>query len=230
MPATCSITKYGRPSLVVPASRTRAMFWCDISASACRSDSKRAITSFVSIPRLITFNATRRRIGSVCSARYTVPIPPSPRIESNLYGTDRARLLRTRRTLGSRRASTPRIVCPPAPASADTPGTAPGDPDGRAAPQREQDTGSTIWLALPRHVRVRHHSPPPIDLLASFLRPGGSPISGPARHRCRARRITRPPKRHRRQLQPLDLLRLDLECDVRQLDDLPAIQAGARYE
>jgi hypothetical protein len=49
-----------------------------MSASACRSASKRAITSAVSIPRLMTLSATVRRIGTVCSARYTSPIPPAP--------------------------------------------------------------------------------------------------------------------------------------------------------
>ena len=65
-PLTSSITKYGRPAPVAPASRTRAMFgW---STSACRSASNRAITARLSMPALITFNATRRRTGCCCSA------------------------------------------------------------------------------------------------------------------------------------------------------------------
>ena len=43
-PLTSSITKYGRPLSVVPASSTLAMFGWSISARACRSASKRAIT------------------------------------------------------------------------------------------------------------------------------------------------------------------------------------------
>ena len=39
----------------------------------------------VSIPSLMTFSATRRRTGSVCSAIYTTPQPPSPIRSSNLY-------------------------------------------------------------------------------------------------------------------------------------------------
>ena len=57
-PLTSSITKYGRPASVVPASSTLAMFGWSISASACRSASKRAITCRVSIPGLMTFSAT----------------------------------------------------------------------------------------------------------------------------------------------------------------------------
>jgi len=40
----------GRPASVAPASRTRAMFGWSMSASAWRSASKRATTSFVSMP------------------------------------------------------------------------------------------------------------------------------------------------------------------------------------
>ena len=43
-PWTSSITKYGRPLSVVPASSTRAMFGWSIIARACRSASKRAMT------------------------------------------------------------------------------------------------------------------------------------------------------------------------------------------
>ena len=45
MPLTSSMTKYGRPLSVVPASNTRAMLGWSISARACRSASKRAMTS-----------------------------------------------------------------------------------------------------------------------------------------------------------------------------------------
>ncbi len=54
------------------------MAGCSIMASACRSASKRATTLRVSIPALINLTATVRRIGSVCSASQTSPIPPSP--------------------------------------------------------------------------------------------------------------------------------------------------------
>ncbi len=67
-PLTSSITKYGRPVSVAPASSTRAMFGWSISASAWRSASKRAMTCLVSIPSLMTFSATRRRTGCSCSA------------------------------------------------------------------------------------------------------------------------------------------------------------------
>ena len=82
-PSTYSITKYGRPLVVAPASKTRAMFGWSIIASACRSASKRASTWAVSMPSLMTLSATRRRMGSRCSARYTVPMPPSPRDSNN---------------------------------------------------------------------------------------------------------------------------------------------------
>src|SRR5262245_20970880 len=38
------------------------------------------------MPGLMTFSATRRRTGCSCSARKTVPIPPSPISCSSLYG------------------------------------------------------------------------------------------------------------------------------------------------
>ena len=53
---------------VAPASSTRAMFGWSISASACRSASKRAITCRVSMPGLMILSATRRRTGACCSA------------------------------------------------------------------------------------------------------------------------------------------------------------------
>ena len=54
-----------RPALRCgPASKTRAMFGWSISASACRSASKRAMTCAVSMPALMTLSATCRRTGS----------------------------------------------------------------------------------------------------------------------------------------------------------------------
>ena len=51
-PATYSMTKYGRPSGVLPPSKTRAMAGWSIIASAWRSDSNRATTSPGVHPRL----------------------------------------------------------------------------------------------------------------------------------------------------------------------------------
>ena len=62
------------------------MLGWSIRASACRSDSKRAITCLVSMPGLRTFSATLRRIGSCCSAMKTTPKPPSPICSRSLYG------------------------------------------------------------------------------------------------------------------------------------------------
>src|SRR5262245_56228960 len=85
-PWTSSITKYGRPLSVVPASKTRAMFVWSIMARACRSASNRATTCFESMPGLITFRATLRRTGRSCSAMKTTPMPPSPICCRSLYG------------------------------------------------------------------------------------------------------------------------------------------------
>jgi hypothetical protein len=57
-----------RPDSVAPASKTLAMFGWSMSASACRSASKRAMISRVSMPSLMILRATRRRTGSSCSA------------------------------------------------------------------------------------------------------------------------------------------------------------------
>jgi len=57
-PSTSSITKYGRPVEVAPASYTRAMFGWSIIASDCRSLSNRAITCRLSMPGLTTLSAT----------------------------------------------------------------------------------------------------------------------------------------------------------------------------
>ena len=51
------------------------MLGWSISASACRSASKRAMTCRVSMPGLMTLSATLRRTGSVCSAMKTTPMP-----------------------------------------------------------------------------------------------------------------------------------------------------------
>ena len=59
----------GQAGLGGCSSSTRAMFGWSIMASAWRSASKRAMTLFVSNPGFITFNATRRRTGWLCSAR-----------------------------------------------------------------------------------------------------------------------------------------------------------------
>jgi hypothetical protein len=85
-PRTSSITKYGRPVGVAPASSTFAMLGWSIMASACRSASNRPITCRVSIPGLTIFSATFRLIGAVCCAMYTNPKPPSPISCSTLYG------------------------------------------------------------------------------------------------------------------------------------------------
>ena len=67
----------GRPcSVAWPRTPARCRWF--IIASACRSASKRATTISVSMPALMTLSATRRLTGSVCSARYTTPKPPSP--------------------------------------------------------------------------------------------------------------------------------------------------------
>ncbi len=71
------MAKYGRPVSVAPASYTAAIDGWLIRARAWRSDSKRAITSLVSMPHLITLRATFRRTGSSCSASCTSPMPPS---------------------------------------------------------------------------------------------------------------------------------------------------------
>src|SRR5262249_59115473 len=85
-PLTRSMTKYGRPASVAPASSTLAMLGWSISASACRSASNRAMTCRLSIPALMTFTATSRLTGSVCWAIHTAPMPPSPTCSISLYG------------------------------------------------------------------------------------------------------------------------------------------------
>jgi hypothetical protein len=67
----------GRPSGVLPPSKTFAIAGWSIKASAWRSDSKRATTCLVSMPALMSLRATLRR-GSSCSATQTSPMPPSP--------------------------------------------------------------------------------------------------------------------------------------------------------
>ena len=83
-PLTYSMTKKGRPLSVVPPSSTLAMFGWSIRARACRSASNRARTVLESIPALMSFRATLRRTGCVCSATQTVPMPPSPISSSSL--------------------------------------------------------------------------------------------------------------------------------------------------
>jgi serine/threonine protein kinase len=57
----------GTPAYMSPEQAEMSGLDIDI-ARACRSASNRATTSLVSIPSLMTFSATRRRTGSVCSA------------------------------------------------------------------------------------------------------------------------------------------------------------------
>ena len=59
-PLTSSMTKYGRPLSVVPASSTLAIFGWSIIARACRSASKRAMTCRLSMPGLMILRATLR--------------------------------------------------------------------------------------------------------------------------------------------------------------------------
>ena len=67
------------PDGVVPAAYTCAMCGWFISARAWRSDSKRATTSSLSIPRLTSLIATVfSNAWSARAARYTMPIPPRP--------------------------------------------------------------------------------------------------------------------------------------------------------
>ena len=58
-PSTNSITRYGRPSGVVPPSSSRAMFGWSRPARICRSVRKRRTMESVSIPRFRTLRATR---------------------------------------------------------------------------------------------------------------------------------------------------------------------------
>src|SRR5438067_726445 len=71
------------------------MLGWSMSASACRSASNRAMTLFVSMPGLMIFNATRRRIGSSCSAMKTTPQPPSPTCCKQLVTSGSAKMLPT---------------------------------------------------------------------------------------------------------------------------------------
>ncbi len=52
------------------------MLGWSIIAKACASASKRAITAFVSMPGLMIFRATLRRIGACCSATKDDPHTP----------------------------------------------------------------------------------------------------------------------------------------------------------
>ena len=97
-PGTYSITKYGRPFSVAPASYTLAIPGWSIRARACRSDSNRATTSRLSIPLRISLRATMRRTGSVCSACQTSPMPPSPSRCSRRYGPTTLGTSSSRRT------------------------------------------------------------------------------------------------------------------------------------
>src|SRR6266849_2911090 len=85
-PGTYSITKYGWPSGVEPASNTLAIEGWSMMASDCRSDWNRWSTSSSNLPTLMSFNATCRRTGAVCSASHTCPMPPSPILRMSRYG------------------------------------------------------------------------------------------------------------------------------------------------
>ena len=78
-PSTYSMTKYGRPSGVVPPSSSRAMFGWVRFARICRSCWNRRITASVSRPCLTSLTATSCWYSwSSRLARYTTPIPPWP--------------------------------------------------------------------------------------------------------------------------------------------------------
>ena len=87
-PLTSSITKYGRPESVVPASSTLAMFGWSIKASACRSASKRAITCRVSMPGLMIFSATLRWTGCVLLGHEHHAHAPFADLLQQLVGAD----------------------------------------------------------------------------------------------------------------------------------------------
>ena len=74
------------------------MFGWSISASACRSASNRASTCLRVHPGLMSFTATSRWTGSVCSASQTAPMPPSPICSQQLVpaGDHRAAAARPR--------------------------------------------------------------------------------------------------------------------------------------
>ena len=90
MPRTSSITKYGRPVSVVPASSTLAMFGWSIIARACRSASKRAMTCLLSMPGLMIFSATRRRTGSLLLGHIDHAHAPFADLLQQLVGADAA--------------------------------------------------------------------------------------------------------------------------------------------
>ena len=85
-PCTSSITKYGSPRSVAPASNTFAM-------SVVVHQRQRLALGFEARddlarvhPALMILSATRRRTGPVCAALYTIPIPPSPSTPRIRYG------------------------------------------------------------------------------------------------------------------------------------------------
>ncbi len=88
MPLTSSITKYGRPDSVEPASSTFAMLGWSISARACRSASKRAMTSFESMPGLMIFSATLRADGPFLLGHEDHAKSTFANLLPNLIGTD----------------------------------------------------------------------------------------------------------------------------------------------
>ena len=83
-PLTSSITKYGRPAGGRPGVEDPG----DVRVVHQRQGLPLGLEPGqdlpVSIPGLMTFSATSRRTGSVCSAMQTAPIPPSPIRSSSL--------------------------------------------------------------------------------------------------------------------------------------------------
>ena len=75
VPSTYSITRYGRPSAVVPPSSRRAMFGCSSAARICRSCRKRCTS--VSPPRT-SLIATRCAKSLVFADRRGTPCPCRP--------------------------------------------------------------------------------------------------------------------------------------------------------
>ena len=155
-PLTSSMTKYGRPASVVPASSTLAMFGWSISARACRSASNRAMTCLRVHARLdeLQRHLALDRLGllghvdgahaaladllhAACTGRSTVPA-------DSAAGGDRCRAGRRRTSAagGSRklaelrrgpRAAPRRGAAAPRRRRRPRPGTRPGPAPGRVS-------------------------------------------------------------------------------------------------
>ena len=73
-----SIARKIRPSSVSPKSYTAATFgWLILLAFAASRLNRLMASASFTMPGFMTFNALLRPIFT-CSARYTVPMPPSP--------------------------------------------------------------------------------------------------------------------------------------------------------